>query len=244
MAEVEERLEVVNPCTTTTEEEEEELELNPETFSALAEFYKEQEERERRQAEALTGAGVDVDLPEDWQLSQFWYTDATADALASAVAAAVANVDQPRIACISAPTLYRALKRLNKANLRAEVFEYDNRFAAFGADFHFFDYKAPLEVDRSLREQFDLVFADPPFLSDECLTKTAVTIRYLAKEPHRLVLCTGEVMAELAKRLLDLNICSFLPDHSNNLANQFRCFANFDLDSLIPKDEKTSEAPL
>ena len=57
MAEVEERLEVVNPCTTTTEEEEEELELNPETFSAVAEFYKEQEERERRQAEALTGAG-------------------------------------------------------------------------------------------------------------------------------------------------------------------------------------------
>ena len=55
MAEVEERLGVVNPCATTTEEEE--LELNPETFSALAEFYKEQEERERRQAEALTGAG-------------------------------------------------------------------------------------------------------------------------------------------------------------------------------------------
>ena len=51
--------------------------------------------------------GVDVDLPEDWQLSQFWYTDATADALASAVAAAVANVDQPRIACVSTPTLYR-----------------------------------------------------------------------------------------------------------------------------------------
>ena len=91
--------------------------------------------------------------------------------------------------------LARALKRLNKPNLRAEVFEYDNRFAAFGSDFHFFDYKAPLEVklvalklcvnlvfsstkvDRSLREQFDLVFADPPFLSDECLTKTAVTIR-------------------------------------------------------------------
>ena len=85
------------------------------------------------------------------------------------------------------------MKRLNKPNVRAEVFEYDNRFAAFGSDFHFFDYKAPLEVqiddikasglaavskvDRSLREQFDLVFADPPFLSDECLTKTAVTIR-------------------------------------------------------------------
>ena len=53
--------------------------------------------------------------------------------------------------------------------------------------------------------------------------------RYLAKDPHRLVLCTGEVMTELAKRLLDLNICSFLPDHSNNLANQFRwlCFGKY-----------------
>ena len=76
-----------------------------------------------------------------------------------------------------------------------------------------------------------------------------------------MVLCTGEVMAELAKRLLDLNICSFLPQHSNNLANQFRwlcfetdlindiffwdrCFANFDLDGLIHKDKNTSEAPL
>ena len=35
------------------------------------------------------------------------YTDATADALARAVAAAVANVERPRIACVSAPTLYR-----------------------------------------------------------------------------------------------------------------------------------------
>lgn len=237
MAEVEERVGQVIPCTADMEEEEEErLELNPETFSALAEFYKEQEERERRQAAALTGAGVDVDLPEDWQLSQFWYTDATADALARAVAAAVANVERPRIACVSAPTLYRALKRLDKPNMKAEVFEYDNRFAAYGSDFHFFDYKAPLEVDRSLREQFDLVFADPPFLSDECLTKTAVTIRYLAKEPHRLVLCTGEVMTGLAKRLLELNLCQFLPEHSNNLANQFRCFANFDLDALISKN--------
>ena len=58
MAEVEERVGQVIPCTADMEEEEERLELNPETFSALAEFYKEQEERERRQAVALTGAGL------------------------------------------------------------------------------------------------------------------------------------------------------------------------------------------
>ena len=52
--------------------------LSAETFNALAEFYREQEERELRQA---GGAEVgDVELPEDWQFSQFWYSPATAAA--------------------------------------------------------------------------------------------------------------------------------------------------------------------
>ena len=37
-----------------------------------------------------------------------------------------------------------------------------------------------------------MVFADPPFLSEECLTKTAVTLKYLAK--RKIVLCTGKLL--------------------------------------------------
>jgi 16S rRNA G966 N2-methylase RsmD len=70
------------------------------------------------------------------------------------------------------------------------LFEYDNRFDKFGSDFTFYDYKSPLDVPRDLRESFDLVFADPPFLSEECLTKTAVTVKFLAKD--KIVLCTGK----------------------------------------------------
>lgn len=40
-----------------------------------------------------------------------------------------------------------------------------------------------------MRENFDVVFADPPFLSEECLTKTAVTVKFLAKD--KIVLCSG-----------------------------------------------------
>ena len=114
-----------------------------------------------------------------------------------------------RVACISAPTLYRHLKKLTASAAVGDdaasspsltVFEYDKRFAVYGTDFVFYDYQAPLDIPRELRESFDLVFADPPFLSEECLTKTAVTMKYLAKE--RIVLCTGAVMAELADRLL------------------------------------------
>merc|ERR1712228_1054082 len=137
-----------------------------------------------------------------------------------------------RAACIAAPTLYRQIKKMDK-DFNAKVFEYDKRFSAYGDDFIFFDYKNPLSIPRDLREKFDVVFADPPFLSEECLTKTMVTVKFLAKDGAKLVLCTGAVMAELADRLAGLKVCKFDPVHQNSLSNPFQCFANFDLDHYI-----------
>lgn len=212
------------------------LALSSQTFAALAEFYREQEEREQLRGSA--GTVEEEDLKEDWQLSQFWYSKETADRLARIVLKVVGS--SGRIACVSAPTLYRHLKKLTStpgeddatasSPLSLTVFEYDKRFAVYGTDFVFYDYRSPLDIPRELRESFDLVFADPPFLSEECLTKTAVTLKYLAKE--RIVLCTGAVMADLADRLLSLKLCKFEPKHENNLANEFRCYANFDLDAF------------
>ena len=96
-----------------------------------------------------------------------------------------------------------------------------------------YDYNAPLEVPQILQSTFDVVVADPPFLSDECLTKTAMTMRYLSKGP--LILCTGAIMEELASRLLQVKLCEFQPKHKNNLANDFRCYANFQFDPVVKK---------
>jgi len=76
-----------------------------------------------------------------------------------------------------------------------------------------------------------LVFADPPFLSDECLTKTAVTVKFMAKE--KIILCTGAVMQSMAKKLLNLDQCTYEPKHTKNLANEFRCYTNYDFDNFI-----------
>ena len=211
--------------------------LSAETFSALSEFYKEQEEREKQQDEVrdLIENGEDINWKEDWQLSQFWYSEETANILAKAVMNSVENGG--RIACISAPTLYRAcLKLENSKNVDLDLFEYDKRFAAYGKKFHFYDYKAPLDVNRDLREKFDLVFADPPFLSEECLTKTMVTVKFLTKEKGKIVLCTGAVMTALANRLANLDVCKFEPVHENSLSNPFQCFANYDFDDQISEE--------
>lgn len=144
-------------------------------------------------------------------------------------------------------------------SITVTLFEYDSRFKTFGVDFIQYDYKSPLNVPKHMSSQFDLVIADPPFLSVECLTKTAVTIKFLMKK--NIVLCTGihtiiflqffvayclyinirvntilfigAVMTELAERLLDVKKCDFIPGHRNNLANEFCCFSNFDFDKTL-----------
>ena len=40
-------------------------------------------------------------------------------------------------------------------------------------------------------------------------------------------------MEELAERLLNVKKSKFEPKHKNNLANEFYCYSNFDMDSTI-----------
>ncbi|XP_043260700.1 EEF1A lysine methyltransferase 1 [Colletes gigas] len=204
------------------------LELCPTTLAALNEFLKEKEEKENQFKSILGYQSTDVSFDENWQLSQFWYNDETTDNLAKGTINSTET--NGKIALISCPTLYSKLKK-KCSDRQVTLFEYDERFKVFGSDFIPYNYKFPLDVPRDMSGSYDLVIADPPFLSDECLTKTALTIKFLAK--RNIVLCTGAVMAELAARLLDVTICNFIPRHRNNLANEFYCYSNFDFDKML-----------
>ena len=95
-----------------------------------------------------------------------------------------------RIACVSAPSVYRTLRRLHRARCSACLFEHDRRFAGLGEEFVFYDYRRPLDFPPGVEaHSFDLVIADPPYLSQECLRKTAQTIQYLTR--GKILLCTG-----------------------------------------------------
>ena len=95
-----------------------------------------------------------------------------------------------RIACLSCPTLFSKLAQLKPSGCHTTLLEFDRRFEAIGTDFVFYDYRNPLCLPASIeRHSFDLVVADPPFLSEECLRNTAVTIKFLTKA--KVLLCTG-----------------------------------------------------
>lgn len=92
--------------------------LSADTFSALQEFYKEQEQKEITVNELNSSLNDEGNvksikpLSEDWQLSQFWYDDETAFDLAKEVVRLAEVIgDNASVACVSCPTLYSAIKK-------------------------------------------------------------------------------------------------------------------------------------
>ncbi|KAJ3044303.1 EEF1A lysine methyltransferase 1 [Rhizophlyctis rosea] len=203
-----------------------------------------EEAESARTQEELAALSMD-DFGEDWQLSQFWYDEATASKLAKE--AVEQTKDGDAIVCVSAPTAFVALKKLNPPKRRIVLLEFDRRFDVFSRDFVFFDYNKPTELDerngsRPLHQQFDFIIADPPFLSNECWEKTAQTVRWLSKpsEPDteglgsKLLVCTGQVMASKVETELGAKETTFHPAHRNGLSNEFRCYANYNSTFAFP----------
>lgn len=82
---------------------------------------------------------------------------------------------------------------IKPSDCSAVLLEYDKRFSTYGPSFIFYDYKEPLHLPDSLSEKyFDVVVADPPFLSEECLAGMSKTILFLAK--NKIILCTGKFL--------------------------------------------------
>ncbi|XP_078480117.1 EEF1A lysine methyltransferase 1 [Lampetra planeri] len=93
------------------DDDDDEPRLSAHALAALREFYAEQGEKEA--AGEVGARAEDEDPPENWQLSQFWYTEETAAALAREAVDAAGP--QGRVACVCAPSVFRALLRLRKS---------------------------------------------------------------------------------------------------------------------------------
>ncbi|RVE58204.1 hypothetical protein OJAV_G00206920 [Oryzias javanicus] len=200
--------------------------LSAHTLAALQQFYEETGTGPDHKAVPSDPFSVGA-LEEDWRMSQFWYSDETATRLAEEVVREAG--EGGRIACVSAPSVYQKLKQGvvdGSERVTAIVFEFDRRFSTYREDFIYYDYNQPLSLPESVEPRsFDVVLADPPYLSEECLSKVSETIKYLSK--GKVLLCTGAIMENLAKDLLDVKMCSFEPHHNRNLSNEFRCFVNY-----------------
>ncbi|XP_057563293.1 EEF1A lysine methyltransferase 1 isoform X2 [Hippopotamus amphibius kiboko] len=205
-----------------SDSEDEDLpQLSSHALAALQEFYAEQKQHADLGGDGKYNVGI---IDENW-LSQFWYSPETALHLAEEAVAAAG--EGGRIACVSAPSVYQKLRELHREDFSVYIFEYDHRFAIYGEEFIFYDYNNPVDLPEKIAaHSFDIVIADPPYLSEECLRKTSETIKYLTR--GKILLCTGAVMEEEAAKLLGVKMCKFIPKHTRTLGNEFRCYVNYD----------------
>ncbi|KAF2466680.1 uncharacterized protein BDR25DRAFT_336271 [Lindgomyces ingoldianus] len=227
--------------------------LSAGALDALKEFYSERDSRQKRfedlktQAEDDFGGNAKLSMEaftEDWNASQFWYNDETATILAQQLLDGATN--ETHIAVVSAPSVFIQLKNLLASedyNIQPKLIllEYDERFSVF-KEFVQYDFEHPIKLPAEFKSSFDRIICDPPFLSQDCQTKAALTARWLAKtwvpmespnktESFHLIVCTGERMEDLIEKLYakaGARTTTFEVKHAKGLSNEFRCYANFE----------------
>jgi hypothetical protein len=221
-------------------------ELSSNALAALQEFYTEREETETTfedlrasvELQAFKGQLNMKSFSEDWNSSQFWYSDATAKLLAEQLLEDATS--QMRIAVVCAPSVFVQLKNMiapRKEVPDISLLEFDNRFDVF-EEFVHYDFKDPFKLPNSMRAAYDRILCDPPFLSLDCQTKVAMTVRWLSKSQlmknnismQRIIVCTGATMESTVQKLyVRTRTTSFEPKHAQDrLSNEFRCYADFE----------------
>ncbi|KAK4452068.1 putative N6-adenine methyltransferase-domain-containing protein [Podospora aff. communis PSN243] len=236
----------------TNPESDDELTLSSSALDALKEFYAERDAHAEKFAklqadaeERLHGqAPLSMDLfAEDWNKSQFWYSEETANQYARQLLEGA--TEDMTIAILSAPSVFVALMNILKAadtnqpRPKIILLEYDTRFEVF-PEYIFYDYMQPLKLPSELKGTVDRIIIDPPFLSEDCHTKAALTARWLTRPASNvpspiLIVSTGERMGTIISKLYrtyNVRNTTFEPLHARGLSNEFCCYASFEADGV------------
>ena len=135
-------------------------------------------------------------------LSQFWYDEATCEAFSKIILGELKRrniLKTGKIIFISSPTAFKHMMA-NKVlpQEQMHLLEFDKRFGAF-SNFSFWDYNDPINLDSSLKAQFDLILMDPPFLNaGKCFTLYKIRFNtVLSSEPIPL----GSIKIRLERHL-------------------------------------------
>ena len=146
---------------------------------------------------------------EDFGLSQFWYTDETAQALAREIMSAAdiaSNTEGVKdvvgtIAIMCSPTCLKGMRQLEDGKDRGgvKILEYDRRFGeTYPEEFAFYDVNADpratlIAENPDMDRAYDAVLADPPYTDADTVLKTMDGIEALAKLPISLESVEGMV---------------------------------------------------
>ncbi|CAM9178573.1 unnamed protein product [Laminaria digitata] len=167
-----------------------------------------------------------VKNPENADLNQYWYSQATIEA----IAAEVAEVGSAGTAFLSTPSIFFSLDKDLRA--KCKVFDMDTKWAK-NPGFVLYDFTRPEDIPQDVRGTFDMVVADPPFITEQVWENYAAATKMLLRPGGAgLVLCsTISENASFMKELLGAKPCKFKPSIPN-LVYQYSLYVNYESDRL------------
>lgn len=211
--------------------------LSPGALAALQEHFHAKDEAAAQDAEG----GVEVLPSEDFGMSQFWWDDRSAEALAQEAL----DLGATNVAILSAPSVYAGLQRILQRRqeaaaatvggseappsppVSAVLLEYDPRFEAMaGAEFQQYDYNALEALPTALHGRFDFLLAGPPYVSVSCVEEYVRAFALLgaqgADTPCAIVI--GETLEESLEGIGFAVDHAFEPSYQSKFCTPMRLY--------------------
>jgi hypothetical protein len=167
---------------------------------------------------------------ENPDFNQYWYSPKTIRTIVDELR----MIKPRRVACLSTPTVFFASC---EAGLPCDLFEFDEQFKSQTCVdeatnlFIKFDYRDPT-VAAALHHQYDVIVADPPFITEEVLRGYSIAASALLVTGGRILITSTAENLELIRSLFSSSIHSvpFRPAIPS-LVYQYDLFINYPLDS-------------
>jgi len=198
------------------------------------------DEKEAEDKPMLSVADFRLAFGEDWQLSQFWYTERFATTLATHLHSICTPAT--KIAFVCCPTGFVAFQHM-KPLPGAILLEFDQRFAVLSPkQFIPYDLDEPDDFPESLNGSVNIVVVDPPFLNEITNTKLAKTIcQILHPTQGKLLVITSTSVEDVLFRIYNrppigpLRRTQINVEH-RQLANDFACWGSWEQAERLGKD--------
>eukprot|EP01039_Chlorochromonas_danica_P009255 gene9257-10218_t len=164
---------------------------------------------------------------ENGDFNQYWYSTKTIEKIVEEVS----NVNG-RIAFLSTPSLYFSLPP--SVREQSYLFEYDRQWES-DPHFVFFDFHETEKIPVNLKDTFDLLVIDPPFITEDVWRLYAASAHYLLKKGQdpvsglplgKVILTTVIENEPLLEELFQARATRFRPSIPH-LVYQYSLFTNY-----------------
>ena len=159
--------------------------------------------------------------PENGDYNQYWFSEKT-------------------IEFIATPSIFFSLSK--EMQNKSYLFDIDEKLTKKHKngkryDFNESDYEVKFP---DLKNSFDYLVIDPPFITQDSWTKFSNFALYLKNDNCKIIACSIAENKENLKNLLDLDMKVFQPSIPH-LVYQYNIFANYDDEELNKKNPEIPE---